>query len=342
MIKRILKLFSIFLLIVFLGASSYVYTTTPALPEGTKETIKTLINQPTPDMIKGETGYVTSEGLKIWYENIAPKTPEKGTFLFIMGAANDGLAWPSGFVQTFVDAGYRVIRFDHRGTGMSDWVKDWDRYDPYSLSNMAGDCVAILDQLGLEKVHVLGISLGGMIGQELAIHHSDRVSTLTSVMSSGFVFDQSVPPFSKKTATKLIKIILKYGLLGGEENTIKLYLAVRLTLMGEANHGVNTEEIANHVLYNLRERKGFNKMASQQHMAAAEKSGSRLEMLKDLEVPTLVIHGEADPLIPIAHGKKLAALVPGADSLWLDMGHDLPVVFWEDILEKVDGFVGGE
>ena len=158
----------------------------------------------------------------------------------------------------------------------------------------------------------------------LALIHPSRVRTLMSMMSSGFTQDPELPPISSQVAGELIRSYLRYGLVGGEKNQIRLHLATRTILTGEATYALNTKEIAQQVLYNLR-RRGYNSRVSEQHQTAVYLSGSRYAQLCQLRVPTLIVHGRADPFIPLAHGRKCAALIPGADSLWVaGMGHDLP------------------
>jgi pimeloyl-ACP methyl ester carboxylesterase len=303
----------------------YIYSTTPKLPDETESIIKAVMKDPLAEIIKGKTGYAKSQGLDIWYESISPKDTPKGTILLIMGISNDALGWPPKFIQAFVDSGYQVIRYDHRGTGMSDWVKNWDSKNPYSLTDMANDGVAVLNSLGVPKAHILGVSMGGMIAQELAIKNPNRVKSLISIMSSGYIVDTTLPPISSNIALELIKISLKYGIIGGEENMIKLHAASRLILRNNASNDFNVKDLARQVLYNMRQRKGYNSNVSAQHQAAVQSSGSRYDKLKMLEIPTLIVHGNSDPFIPIEHGKKCVAIIPHADSLWVEnMGHDIP------------------
>jgi pimeloyl-ACP methyl ester carboxylesterase len=253
-----------------------------------------------------------------------------------MGISNDALGWPQKFINAFVDSGYQVICYDHRGTGLSDWVKKWNSKNPYSLADMADDGIAVMDALGIEKAHIIGISMGGMIAQELAINHTDRVVSLTSMMSSGYIEDPELPKISSHIALELIKTALKYGIIGGEKNMIKLHLASRIILMGNATYDLNAKEIAEQVLYNTRKRNGYNSNVSQQHQAAVRLSGSRYEKLKMLNIPTLVIHGTSDPFIPIEHGMKCASVIPNACSLWLQgMGHDIPENLTDTIVVKI-------
>lgn len=129
-------------------------------------------------IIKGKTGYALSGNVKIWYECISPDGVPKGTILLNIGMGANCMFWPPAFIQSFIDEGYQVIRYDSRGTGLSDWMENWDRKNPYLLTDMAHDAVAVLDELQIEKVHILGLSLGGMIAQEVAIAYPERSLSL--------------------------------------------------------------------------------------------------------------------------------------------------------------------
>jgi pimeloyl-ACP methyl ester carboxylesterase len=318
------------------GAGIYVSSWGPALPPGADETIERVLQAELSHVVQGQTGYADSGGVEIWYESMDPQGTPKGTVLLIMGIGNDALAWPGYFLQPMVDAGYRVIRHDHRGTGLSDWMEDWDPAQPYTLEDMAGDGIAVLDNLGVDKAHVVGVSLGGMIAQQMAISYPERVASLTSMMSSGDAQDPELPGLSVEVATELAKLGIKYGLVGTEKSTLKMFVASQQLLMGEPAYEVDVRTIAEQALYNLRHRRGYNPQASQQHAAATIASGSRYRELARLEVPALIIHGTSDPMIPIAHGKKCAQTIPGARTLWVEgMGHDLPRKFVEPILSEM-------
>jgi len=323
--KKILKFGGLAILALLACASVYVYNSGPEMPPDTGSLITKVLESPLPELVKGKKGFAKSHGLNIWYESITPERPAKGVVLLIMGISNDALGWPRQFIAALVDSGYQVIRYDHRGTGESDWVKDWNSKHPYALADMADDGVAVLNSLGIQKANVVGISMGGMIAQELAINHPERVATLNSIMSSGYIEDPALPPISSAVAWNLVKVALKYGIIGTDRNMIKMHIASRIILRGKANYQLDTKELAEQVLYDIRKRKGYNSDVSRQHQAAVFLSGSRYDQLKQLSMPTLVVHGTEDPFIPIAHGKKCAAIIPKADSLWVEnMGHDLP------------------
>jgi len=162
------------------------------------------------------------------------------------------------------------------------------------------------------------------------------------MMSSGFIEDPNLPPVSSEVAWELIKVSLKYGLVGGEKNMIKLHLASRIILMGKASYDLNIEEIAQQVLYNIRVRNGYNHNVSQQHQVAVRQSGSRYQKLKTLDIPTLVIHGKSDPFIPIEHGIKFASVIPDAESFWLDnLGHDIPEYITDTLAIKIIAHLSG-
>jgi pimeloyl-ACP methyl ester carboxylesterase len=333
---RILKIAVLVLLVLILSLVTYIYVSVPALPEGGSEVVEEVLKNPVPEVIRGTTGYALNKGVKVWYERVPAKDSTKGSILLIMGIATDAFGWPHKFMDLLADSGYQVIRFDHRGTGMSDWMENWNKANAYSLLDMAEDGIAVLDTLGIPKAHVVGLSMGGMIAQEMAIHHPERVATLTSVMSSGYIEDPDLPKISSAVAFQLVRAGLKYGIVGGERNMLKLNIATRVILRGKADYEINMKSICEDALYNIRKRRGYNPMVSFQHQQAVKLSGSRYDGLKHLNIPTLVIHGKADPFIPIEHGKKCASIIPHADTCWLDgLAHDIPDVFADTLTKKI-------
>lgn len=309
----------------FLGFLSFSCASIPKLSQENKREIKQVLNEPLPEIIVGKTGFAQNGGNRIWYEKISSKSIAEGTVLLIMGNGQDALSWPPDFISSFTDANYAVIRYDHRGTGLSEYAAKWNKKNPYTLNDMANDALAILDTLQIKKAHIVGASMGGMIAQILAIEYPERAETLTAIMSSGDVMDPELPPMSDEVLPQMISAVLNYGLFGSKKGQIKRQIIQKRILMGEATGEIDGEAIAETALYNLKKREGYNLMAARHHYAAILEARSRVEALKNVNVPTLVIHGVQDPVIPIAHSKKLAATIPNAESLWIEnMGHDLP------------------
>jgi len=321
---KILKVLSVLILALLVSAAIWVFFTGPELPENTDKIIEEVMEAELPELLKGKTGYIVSDGHKIWYESITPKDSVKGTIMLFMGISNDALGWPPRFLEVLVDSSYQVIRYDYRSTGLSDWIDDYER-KPFSLANLAKDAVVILDSLHIEKAHLVGVSLGGMVAQDFSIHYPGRSLSLSSIMSSGNIMDPELPGISMTTIFKLMKVGIKYSLIESEENTVKLNLAARIILRGNTSYSIGVKEISQQVLYNLRKRNGYNFNSSEQHQQATFLSGSRYDKLKISKVPLLIIHGEKDPLIPIEHSKKLDSLLPNARSKWFrNLGHDIP------------------
>jgi len=322
--------------VVLLGVALFACVSVPKIDKESKNTIKRVMKEPPPQLVSGQTGFANSQGWDVWYESINPKDTDKGTVVLIMGAANDALSWPLDFISVFTEAGYRVVRYDHRGTGLTTSKKGWDRKDPYTLSDMARDPLVILDTLGMEKAHFVGASMGGMIAQLVAIEHPERILSLTSIMSSANIFDDTLSQTDPEILPKMISAVVKHGILSGKKGKIKLQLVHKKILMGDATGNIAVEPLAEAAFYNLTERNGYHFKTGRHHQKAIAQSGSRYDALAQLRIPVLVVHGKQDPVIPIAHGKKMAETVPDADSLWLNnMGHDLPETLLDTIAKRI-------
>ena len=335
MIKKILLAIGLILTASAVAVAIYISRSGPSLPANTDEIISQVNASDLPELVRGTTGYAKSGDVNIWYELIEPAETPRGTILLMTGIATDAISWPPKLIDEFTKAGYQVVRYDHRDTGMSDWLENWDSENPYSLGDMANDGVAVLDALSIDNAHVFGVSMGGMVAQQMSIHHTERVASLTSIMSSCDIVDPELPPISLDTVKEFAKVSARYGLFPNERNIIKLQVASRIILKGYATYDIDVQAVAEQVLYNLRERQGFNPQAAIQQNTAVLVSGSRYEQLRSLHTPTLIIHGQKDPLIPFEHGLKCADLIPDAATLWVDqMGHDLPDSTIDEIVDK--------
>jgi len=285
-----------------------------------------------PSLITDGTGTAKNGDIEIFYQTIANDNP-KGNVLLVNGLSHPMFTWTSEFYQPFVDAGYRVIRFDNRGLGQSDWMKNWSKENPYTLEDMATDAVAVLDHLGIEKAHIIGASMGGMISQRLAISHSKRVKTLTSIMSTSDYFDKTEKNTSFQFYRDMAMIYSFYRRnLKKEENKVKLHVAIQRILRGKGDYEFDHEPSIRNAFNEVRNRRGFHARAGDQHQEAIRLSGSRYEELDKINVPTLVIHGTDDPLILIGQGKKYAERIPKAKTLYIKgMGHDMPTMYLAQI-----------
>ncbi|NDK30626.1 alpha/beta fold hydrolase [Nesterenkonia haasae] len=298
----------------------------PRLPPDTDAIIERLSQSDLSHVVAGETGYADSSGVRIWYEAIPARAPEKGVVLLNISMAGNSLFWPPSFIRGLTGAGYRVIRYDQRGTGASDWLEDWDRKHAYSLLDMSADAIAVLDATQVDRAHLIGLSLGGFVAQEIAIAHPDKVASMTLMSSAADPTDASLPglrsgPLLRSALAGLP--LLRYRLMGGEKNLVKEVIAK--TISGNGYEGLHAEELTELVLYDLRYRRGINLRAILQHQAAVAATRSRYELLPNLRVPALVVHGTADTFIPVEHAEKLVELIPGAQYLWLEgVGHQFP------------------
>jgi pimeloyl-ACP methyl ester carboxylesterase len=245
------------------------------------------------------------------------------------------------FIGPLVEAGYYVIRFDNRDIGLSTWLNDtWHRKRPYTLEDMAKDSIGLLDYLSIEKAHIIGVSMGGMIAQRIAISHSERILCLVSIMSSGFILDPNTVPFFRgRPFVGLIPFFLRNFTVKSKlmfpSITVESYVATYRRLNGKTfpfNHNylrtIFTEGIEN--------RKGQNPRARFQQFCGIAASGSRLFELHRIKAPTLVIHGTEDPLIPPVHATIYAPRIPDAKMLWVEgMGHQLPKPVLETVMPAI-------
>lgn len=306
----------------------------PKLSKEIEAKIKERLKQDPPELIIGETDFTENNGVKLWYEILNPGTENKEVILLVMGHSTSGIRWPQYLYQPMIDAGYRVIRYDNRGVGRSDWMKNWSRRNAYTIQDMAGDALAVLDAVGVPQAHLFGVSMGGMIAQQVTIDQAERVLSLTSIMSSGWMKDPELPFVPKKTFRSAIKLGIRYRLKPNEENFLRYAASATLLLKGDdpAEPNIEFSLISNQFLW--RKHGGYNVKVSQQHTAAVEGGGSRYEGLKTIDRPTLVIHGDGDPLVPVEHSQKYGPMIPNAKvEIIPKMSHRLAEFYMPHILE---------
>ena len=280
------------------------------------------------------------ESIEIEYETVG--SPDDPALLLVMGFTAQLIAWDDEFCEMLAARGRHVIRFDNRDCGLSTHL-DGATADPmavmqaqlagaeeppvpYNLSDMANDAVGLLDALGIEAAHVMGVSMGGMIVQTMAIEHPDRCRSVVSVMST--------PSFRIGPPTQeALEILLSPP---PSERAAYIEAAARSSVWASKRY-VDVER--------LKERaaaaydRAFHPQGAPRQLAAIYASGDRTDALAKVEVPVLVIHGRDDTLISPPGGHATAEAIPAANLLVLaDMGHDLPAPLWPVIVDAVISF----
>ncbi|QGW81277.1 alpha/beta fold hydrolase [Variovorax paradoxus] len=252
--------------------------------------------------------------------------------LLIMGLGMQLVGWPQPFVQGLVDAGFRVVRhdnrdiglsqgFDHAGTGNIVWESIRQRLglqvrSAYTLQDMARDSLGVLDALGIKHAHVIGASMGGMIAQHLAADAPERVTSLVSIMSSSGA--RGLPGPRSDVAAMLLR-----RPLGGGEAELVAHSIKLLRLIQSPAYPQSTEELAERLTFSM--RRAYRPAGMFRQMLAIGADSRRPEVLPRIKCPTLVLHGEADALVPMVCGQDTAKRIPGSKFISIPgMGHDLP------------------
>ena len=262
--------------------------------------------------------------------------PADPPMLLVMGLGGQLTAWPQGFVDGLRDRGFYVIRFDNRDCGLStkfeglpDLTSLFTRSassESYLVEDMADDAAALLDVLGVARAHVVGVSMGGMITQALVIHHADRFLTACSVMST--TGDRAVGAPTGEAMTALLRPVAT----NREE-------AIAASVEGSRVIGSPAYPTDESV---LRERaaaaydRAFCPEGTARQLGAILASPDRTAGLREVRLPFLVIHGEADPLVTLSGGQATAAAVPGSELITIPgMGHDLPEALWGTVTDAI-------
>lgn len=274
-----------------------------------------------PIVINGESAFVTnSQGLRLWTERFGD--PADPVVLLIMGTSAQGIGWPDELVEILAEGGRQVIRFDHRDTGQSDCV-DFAKA-PYTIGDMARDALAVLDGYQVAAAHLAGASLGGRIAQLLAVHHRDRVRTLTAIMTSPLGY-QAGPAWARAMAgqppepgdlpapaPEFLRHVAAMAAappathsdrVAASMETWRILNGTALPFDADAARCQVEASIA---------RARDIRAAAQHDLAGRQMTPERQAPLSRITAPTLVIHGTSDPLLPLPNGQALAALIPGA------------------------------
>lgn len=251
--------------------------------------------------------------VEIYYETFGD--PMQPTLLLINGLGSQCINYDVEWCALFRAQGYQVVRFDNRDVGLSSKLEGID----YTLADMADDAVAVLDAVGVDRAHVMGCSMGGMIAQRLAIDHADRLVSMTSVMS------RPGEPGSGESSPAALEFLLSPP-APSRSAYIERQVAA-LHVYGSKPEWLDDEAIR------ARAARAYDRCFCPEgvarQMRAVAHDGSRAEQLRELAVPTLVIHGSRDTLIDPSGGRRTAELVPGARYVEIEgMGHDYPPPVW--------------
>jgi pimeloyl-ACP methyl ester carboxylesterase len=281
-----------------------------------------------------------ANGIELAWDSFGDGPP----VVLIMGIGMQMIGWDESFCAQLAALGFRVIRFDNRDVGLSTWLDDkgdpnvlevFDRLrrkkpvEPaYRLSDMAEDVVGLLDALHIERAHVIGLSMGGMIAQELAIRHPDRVRSLTSIMSTTGELDLGGPSF--ETMMSLLKPF-PADRNGFIERGVEIAHAL-------AGFPVDAAEVRKFAARSF--DRAYHPAGLRRQLVAIWLSGGRRAALRSLKIPALVIHGESDPLIHIEGGRDTANAIAGARFVTIPgLGHEWPASIWPRLLGEIQTFL---
>jgi pimeloyl-ACP methyl ester carboxylesterase len=274
-----------------------------------------------------------ANGIELAYETFGER--DDPALLLIMGLGSQMINWHEDFCEALASRGFFVIRYDNRDVGRSSRIEAaidlaaamaGDGQAPYTLVEMAGDAAALLDALDLARAHVVGVSMGGMIAQQFAISHAERVRSLCSIMSnpgdrvSGMPHPEIAWVLSEQRPT--------------DREGSAAHQARVFTAIGSPGYPPDHDELLE------RGRRAFDRGISSagyiRQLAAIIHSADRTAGLGSVSVPALVIHGRDDPLVDVSGGEATARAIPGSKLLLIDgMGHDLPRALWPQIIEAI-------
>lgn len=284
---------------------------------------------------------IKANGLQVEYEDHGDKSAPP--ILLVMGLGAQLTLWPIELIDALVERGFRVIRYDNRDIGLSSKIEDggnpsipWTMIKarfgfkskvPYTLSDMAADGMGLLDALQIEQAHIVGASMGGMIAQLIAVEHPGRVLSLTSIMSTT---GHRKLPQARPQALKALTTRPK----NTEIDTIREHGVMLYRAIGSPAYPADAQAIGDKTEENF--KRSFYPAGLPRQLAAIIADGDRRERLASVTAPTLVVHGEADPLVPVEGGHDTARHIPDATlKLFPGMGHDLPLELVDDMADTI-------
>lgn len=281
-------------------------------------------------MAANEVHYAEVGSLRIAHEDFGNRSDP--AVLLLMGQGAQMLAWPDGLCHELADRGLHVVRFDNRDAGLSTHLRRPPLLlSPYTLDDMAADALGLMDVIGLPAAHLVGISMGGMLAQLLAIRHPARVLSLTCIASS---------TGSRRTGWPRPSLLRRIPLrrnVSDRDGAGDLFVRV-LQAIGSPAYPVDAAHVR--ALGSRCYDRGYDPRGSMRHLLAVLRARDRTSALQQLRVPSLVVHGTADPLVPVSGGRALATAIPGARSVTVPgMGHDLPPQLWPLLVDEIHAVV---
>ena len=277
-----------------------------------------------------------ADGHEVCFETFGD--PSAPALLLTMGLATQMLGWHEDFCDALAGRGFHVIRYDNRDVGRSQrmtgrvpstlqLLRRDRRAASYTLEDMAADGIGVLDHLGIERAHVMGASMGGMIVQTLAARFPDRVLSLVSMMSN------TGARWSGQPSPRLYHVLLKNpprDRAGYQEHAVWVFSKI-----GSPGFERDDEDLRR--IAGMSYDRGINPAGSARQLAAIIHSGDRTPLLRTITAPTLVIHGDRDKLVPPSGGRATARAIPGARLLLIrGMGHDIPRGAWPMMFDAIE------
>jgi pimeloyl-ACP methyl ester carboxylesterase len=280
--------------------------------------------------------FVRSNAVDLCYETFGD--PADPAVLLIMGLGEQMIAWPDGFCAALAARGFHVVRFDNRDIGLSTWLDHLGDVNVpalfagdlssvrYGLSDMAADTAGLIEALGVRRAHLVGVSMGGMIAQLVAVERPDLVASLASIMST--TGDRSVG----QTTLDDVSVLMPRPDADREAAIaadVSLY-----RLIGSPGLEISEDDRVSSAAAKV--HRAYHPAGTARQFAAIVTAADRTPSLRTLKVPTVVIHGEADRLVDVSGGRATAAAVPGAELVLIPgMGHDLPEGAWGRIVDAI-------